>query len=93
MNNRDFAKTQIDALPDSAVDRVVEFISYQLFILGQKTGSAPRGDAPTDSKTKTRAEIWAELNAVIASMDELPAFENFPRADFGRDLINFGEVQ
>ena len=34
MSSRDYAKTQIDALPESAVERVIEFISFQRFSLG-----------------------------------------------------------
>ena len=33
-SNRDYAKTQIDALPDNAVEKVIEFISFQRFSLG-----------------------------------------------------------
>ena len=86
VSNRDLAKMQIDVLPDSAVDRVIEFISYQLFIIGQEKVS-------TDIENKARAKTWAELDTIIESMDELPAFEDFAKADFGRDVINFCEVQ
>ena len=34
MSDRDYAKTQIDILPDNAVERVLEFISFQRFSLG-----------------------------------------------------------
>ena len=34
MINRDYLKTQIDNLPDAALERVVEYISFQKFCLG-----------------------------------------------------------
>ena len=34
MINRDYAKTQIDFLPESAVERVIEFILFQRYSLG-----------------------------------------------------------
>jgi hypothetical protein len=32
--NREYAKTQIDILPESAIEKVVEFINFQRFTLG-----------------------------------------------------------
>jgi len=34
MTAREFIKTQADTLPESALERVVEFISFQKFTLG-----------------------------------------------------------
>ena len=34
MSNREYIKTQIDALPENIVEKVVEFISFQKFSLG-----------------------------------------------------------
>ncbi|MCL2662015.1 MAG: hypothetical protein FWE83_01620 [Oscillospiraceae bacterium] len=34
MSGRDYAKTQIDILPDDVVDKVIEFISFQKFNIG-----------------------------------------------------------
>ena len=34
MTSREYIKTQIDALPDGALDKVIEFISFQRFSLG-----------------------------------------------------------
>ena len=34
MTNREYAKTQIDTLPEGALERVVEFITFQRFTLG-----------------------------------------------------------
>jgi hypothetical protein len=34
MSNRDYAKTQIDTLPEDVIEKVVEFISFQKFNLG-----------------------------------------------------------
>ena len=42
-------------------------------------------DEPVDEKPDT----WAELDKIISEMDELPRFEDFPRFQSGRELINF----
>jgi len=34
MNARDYVKTQIDILPETAIDRIIEFISFQKYRLG-----------------------------------------------------------
>jgi len=34
MANRDHVKIQIDALPDSVIDKLQDFINYQKFMLG-----------------------------------------------------------
>ena len=34
MSSRDYVKTQIDALPDSIIARLEEFITFQMFSLG-----------------------------------------------------------
>ncbi|MCL1819060.1 MAG: hypothetical protein FWG36_00225 [Oscillospiraceae bacterium] len=34
MSNRDYAKIQIDTLPESALEKVIEFISFQRYSLG-----------------------------------------------------------
>ena len=34
MSNRDFVKNQIDILPDSAIEKIQTFISFQLYSLG-----------------------------------------------------------
>ena len=34
MTNREYIKQQIDTLPESAVEKVIEFISFQKFSLG-----------------------------------------------------------
>ncbi len=34
MTNRDYAKAQLDALPEMVVDKVIEFISFQKYSLG-----------------------------------------------------------
>ncbi|MDR2599605.1 MAG: hypothetical protein LBC73_04955 [Oscillospiraceae bacterium] len=85
MSNRDFAKTQIDALPDSAIDKVTDFISYLFFSLGV-TGS--RVDSAKQKKTNT----WDKLDVVVSQMDELPCLEDFLRCDIGRGLISIEEV-
>jgi hypothetical protein len=34
MSSRDYAKLQIDTLPDGAVEKVIEYISFQRYTLG-----------------------------------------------------------
>jgi len=34
MNNREYVKTQIDVLPESAVEKIIEFVSFQKYSLG-----------------------------------------------------------
>jgi len=34
MSDREYVKTQIDALPDSIIEKVQDFIAYQRFALG-----------------------------------------------------------
>ena len=34
MTNRDYIKTQIDALPEGVLEKVAEFITFQRFTLG-----------------------------------------------------------
>ena len=34
MSNREYIKTQIDTLPETAVEKVIEFITFQRFTLG-----------------------------------------------------------
>ena len=34
VSNRDYAKTQIDSLPDGVVEKIIEFISFQKYSLG-----------------------------------------------------------
>jgi hypothetical protein len=34
MSGRDYAKTQIDTLPDDIIEKVIEFISFQKYTIG-----------------------------------------------------------
>jgi len=34
MNQREYIKTQIDILPDNVIEKVIEFISFQMYSLG-----------------------------------------------------------
>ena len=34
MNNREFVKAQIDSLPESILEKVIEFISFQSWLFG-----------------------------------------------------------
>jgi len=85
MSNREYVKTQIDILPDSAVDKVTEFISFLIYTLEVVPDGA-------ETPVLEHANTWGELDRVVSQMDELPRFEDFPRSDFGRWLISFNEV-
>ena len=85
MGNREYVKTQIDVLPDSAVDQVIDYVSYLLFSI--RTGSNK-----VDTTIKTNQNTWAELDNIISQMDELPRVEDFPRCEFGRELVDIGGV-
>jgi hypothetical protein len=47
-----------------------------------------------DEPARDRPDTWAELDKIVASMteDEKPRFEDFPRCQNERSLIDFGEV-
>ena len=45
-----------------------------------------------DEPIQGRPDTWDELDRIVASMPEKPHFEDFPRSDLGRELINFEEV-
>ena len=45
-------------------------------------------DEPTPKKPNT----WAKLDKIVAEMGEKPNFEDFPRLDSERPLVNFDEV-
>ena len=44
------------------------------------------------SDMDNKPDTWAELDKIVAEMDEKPRFEDFPRTQLGRELINFEEV-
>ena len=83
MSKRDIAKTQIDLLPDSAVEKVVEFISFQLFSLGLVTN---------DTTFNKNPNTWSELDTIISQMDVLPSLDDYPRCDIGRDIVDLAGV-
>ena len=45
-----------------------------------------------DEPITTKQDTWAELDEIIAEMDEKPRFEDFSRCKLGRELINFEEL-
>ena len=45
-------------------------------------------DEPLHEKPNT----WAALDRLVASMPELPRFEDFPRGNLGREPVNFEEA-
>ena len=48
--------------------------------------------AVLDEPLPERPDTWAELDRIVADMSELPCFDDFPRCNLDRELINFGEV-
>ena len=44
---RDYAKSQIDTLPDKAIEKIVDFISFQRFSLGYEDDTEYLMSVPT----------------------------------------------
>lgn len=36
-----------------------------------------------------KKDTWDEFDKIVANMEEVPAFDDFPRMEFGRDLVSF----
>jgi hypothetical protein len=77
MSSREYAKAQIDALPDGAVEKVVDFIAYQRYSLG-----LPDGD-DFDSDSDYLASIPGMVESIKAASAEpldcyVPAREIWP---------------
>jgi len=47
-----------------------------------------------DEPESEKKDTWDEFDRIVSEMseDEKPRFEDFPRFNLGRDLINFEEV-
>jgi len=45
-----------------------------------------------DELMNDKPDTWAELDNIVSEMSEKPRLEDFPRCQFGRELINFDEV-
>ena len=45
-----------------------------------------------DEPINKKPDTWAELDKITSVMDEKPRLEDFPRCQFGRELISFKEV-
>jgi len=63
-------------------------IGASLSVQGRRRAILTMLDDPLDGKTDT----WAELDKIVAEMDEKPRVEDFPRCKLGRKIIDFGEV-
>ena len=57
-------------------------------IQGRRRGVATVLDESINKKRDT----WAELDKIVLSMGEKPRIEDFPRCQFGRELIDFEEA-
>ena len=42
-----------------------------------------------DRPITEKRDTWAELDKIVFDMGEKPRFEDFPRCQLGRELINF----
>jgi hypothetical protein len=88
MSNRDHIRIQIDTLPDIVIDKVYEFISFQLHSLKKTNIDAIE---PIDETTGS----WAEFDQIVAdSVDKNNLLDDiaFTRCAIDRELINFGEA-
>ena len=45
-----------------------------------------------DKPMKEKPDTWAELDRIVMNMGEKPRFEDFPRCEFGRELIDFEKI-
>jgi len=74
MSNRDYAKTQIDMLPDNVVEKIIEFISFQRYSLGMfesdddylasipgMTESIKEGLSTPLSECMPLSEVWSDV--------------------------------
>ena len=74
MSNRDYAKTQIDMLPDNVIEKIIEFISFQRYSLGMfdsdddylasipgMTESIKEGLATPLSECVPLSEVWPDV--------------------------------
>ena len=74
MSVREYAKTQIDILPDNVVEKILEFISFQRYSLGLldsddeylalipgMTESIQEGLATPLSECVTLSEVWPDV--------------------------------
>ena len=45
-----------------------------------------------DKPINEKRDTWSELDKIVLDMGEKPNFEDFPRCQLGRELINFEET-
>ena len=45
-----------------------------------------------DEPPREKSDTWAELDKIVSEMDVKPCFEDFPRCQLSRALINFEEA-
>ncbi|MDR2600371.1 MAG: hypothetical protein LBC73_08855 [Oscillospiraceae bacterium] len=74
MSSREYAKTQIDVLPEDVVEKIIEFISFQLFSIGMYDNDTEYLSSIPGMKEKIKegmktplsecvsiAEVWADV--------------------------------
>ena len=70
MSGRDYAKTQLDILPDDVVDKVIEFIAFQKFNIGMYDNDTDYLNSIPGMTEKIIAGMNTPLSECI-SMDEV----------------------
>jgi len=45
-----------------------------------------------DDPPREKSDTWAELDKIVSGMDAKPRFEDFPRCQLKRELIDFEEA-
>ena len=86
MSSKQTLMKEIDTLPQDSIDEVSTFVSFLKFRKRQSDNT---------NQTVKKQDSWAEVDKLVLEMseDEKPRFEDFPRIDSGRPLINFDGVQ
>jgi len=74
MSGRDYAKTQLDSLPEEVIEKVIEFISFQKFNIGMY-----------DNDTEYITSIPGMTEKIKAGMDT-PLSECIPMSEVWADV-------
>jgi hypothetical protein len=72
MSNRDYAKAQIDILPDGAIEKVLEFISFQKYSLGLYDNDTDYLTSVPGMAGKIKAGLNTPLSACVPLSEVWP---------------------
>jgi hypothetical protein len=72
MSNRDYAKAQLDALPDGAIEKVLEFISFQKYSLGLYDNDTDYLTSVPGMADKIKAGLAAPITDCVPLSDVWP---------------------